>query len=497
MTNRGSRLAAAWPKSITGRLTLYYAGATILLLLIASGFLYWSLTQALASQDRRLVASKLQVLRHLLQEQADKPDALASEIEHEGGAGQPLNYYMRILDDRGGTVLETPGMGAILSTAAFPDPVPDPDEPQGCTGCRLSSNGQYLLLAGEAAVAVGTARTAKARPERRIMQVALDVTHNDATLAGYRRRLLAVLGLGLLISATTGAMVARAGMKPLREISRRIPLITASRLDERLVATYWPSELSGMAAEFDAMLDRLEESFTRLTQFSADIAHALRNPVNSLRGEAEVALGRARTPDEYQQVLGSSLEELERLSRLIDGLLFIARADDPQVALEHTRFDARREMNAVQEFYEALADELEVAVTCEGEAHLTGDPVMFRRAVSNLLANALKNTPGKGSVTLAVRQHDDGGIELEVRDTGHGIAAEHLPRLFDRFYQVPDARARPAVGSGLGLAIVQSIMRMHGGAATIASSVGHGTTVTLTFPASGADTGPQGAGTQG
>ena len=481
VTREGARPSLAWPRSIAGRLTLYYAAASVLLLLAAMGFLYISLTQALAAQDRRLVMSKLQVLRHLLEDEADRPDALASEIEHEGGPGQPLSYYLRVLDDRGATFVETPGMGALLPVAVFPDPAPPgPEARRECSACRFSADGQFLLLAGQAIVA-GT------RQAPRTLQVALDVGHNEATLSGYRRRLLAVLSFGLLIAAATGVGVARAGMRPLRDISRSVSRITASRLDERLAARRWPSELSGLAAEFDAMLDRLEESFTRLTRFSADIAHALRNPINSLRGEAEVALGRARTPDEYQQALGSSLEELERLSRLIDGLLFIARADDPQMAVEHTRFDARREMDAVQEFYEALAEEHAVTVISEGEAHLVGDPVMFRRAVSNLLANALKNTPEKGSVTLVVRQHDDGGIEMEVRDTGHGIAAEHLPLVFDRFYQVADARSRATggSGSGLGLAIVHSIMRLHGGTAAITSSVGHGTTVTLTFPAAG------------
>ena len=277
--------------------------------------------------------------------------------------------------------------------------------------------------------------------------------------------------------------MAWAALRPLARITKVTQRISANRLNERVTAGRWPAELSALAGEFDAMLDRLEDAFTRLTQFSADLAHALRNPINNLRGEAEVALARARSPEEYQQILASSLEEYERLSRLIDGLLFIARAEDSRTAIERTRFESRRELDAVREFYEALAAEHDVAVTCEGEAGLTGDPALFRRAVSNLLANALKHTPAKGCVTLSACGLAGGAVEIKVRDTGDGIAAAHLPKAFDRFFQVDPSRDQTSRGVGLGLAIVQSIMRLHGGAASIESTVGRGTTVTLAFPA--------------
>lgn len=463
------------PWSITARLAVFYAGATAFLLLLAAGYLYWSLGESLAREDRGLVFGKLQVLRLLLREHHDQPNALVNEVEHEAEANELLKYYLRVLDARGRVLVETKGMSGFLPVLMFPEPTPLAAGVPPVIAREFGPGRSYLLLTGEATAGVTGG-------ERRIIQIALDVAHNDVLLADYRQKLLTVLSLGLAFAAVAGVAVARASLRPLRAIASSARRITASKLDERIVPAQWPDELRELAAAFDAMLDRLQDSFGRLNEFTGDIAHAMRNPINSLRGEAEVALARARTPEEYQQVLGSSLEELERLSRLIDGLLFIARADDPHSAVERTRFAVRGELDAVREFYDALAAQHEVLVTCVGEAWLVGDPVLFRRAVSNLLANALKHTPVKGSVTLTARELADGAVEIRVCDTGHGVAAEHLPRVFNRFYQVDESRARTAGGAGLGLAIVQTIMRLHGGTATMTSVLGQGTTLILVFP---------------
>jgi len=318
--------------------------------------------------------------------------------------------------------------------------------------------------------------------EQRTLQIAMDGATGDTLLKDYRNQLLMVLGLGLAFAAVAGVWVARKGMRPLAEITQAAQHITASQLHERIAGARWPAELAQLATAFDAMLDRLEDSFMRLSQFSADLAHALRTPLHNLRGEAEVTLARSRKPEEYQHVLASSLEECERLSRMIDGLLFLARADDPKTAVERVRFDAREQLEAVHEFYEALASEQEVTVTCEGQAWLTGDPMLFRRALSNLLGNALRHTSAQGSVHLSVESLPDQIVEVRVRDTGSGMAPEHLSRIFDRFYRVGQAHSPVPGGIGLGLAIVQSIMRLHAGTVRVQSVLGQGTTFTLSFP---------------
>lgn len=461
------------PRSITGRLTSLYVGSTALLLMLAAVFLYLALQDSLRRADRALVTGKLHVVEMLLRDHYQRRDMLLSEVEHEAEANRIHRYYLRVLDGRGRVLVETPGMAGILPVMEFPT-----SDKRGVVEIierTLGSDRSFLMLSANA--------TEGPPPgEPRTVHVALDVHHTRQMLAEYRWKLWAMLCSGVGFAAIAGVIVTRAGLRSIRDITRATQRVTLSKLHERLVAEHWPRELRQLASEFDAMLDRLQNSFNRLTEFSSDLAHAMRNPINNLRGETEVALTRARTPEEYRQTLASSLEEFERLTRLIEGLFFIARADDPHAALKRIEFPVRGEMDAVREFYEAFAAEREVTVSCHGEAALVGDPTLVRRAVSNLLGNALKHTPPGGRVDLAVRVLQDGTVEITATDTGAGIAAEHLPRVFDRFFQVDKTRKSSGNGAGLGLAIVRSIMQLHGGRASISSTLGVGTTVSLQFP---------------
>lgn len=461
----------AW--SLTRRLTVLYVATTAALSLPAAGYLYWVLERNLDARDHALLASKVQVLRLLLRDHPQKTELLANEVEHEASES-PLRYFLRVLDERTGQVLETPGMNERLPVDRFPAAQAASDEAPNRAVPEAVHHGTFLLLSVRAPLGRG--------PETRVLQTALDISTDLALLADYRRRLLVVLGVGLGLAAAAGAWAARTGVRPLTDITRQAQQVRASHLYERIGGAHWPSELADLVAAFNAMLDRLEDSFTRLSQFSGDLAHALRTPINNLRGEAEVALARSRTPVEYQQVLASSLEEFQRLSRMIEDLLFMARADNPKAAIQRVRFDARAQLEAVREFYSALAAERGVAVSCAGEAWVEGDAMLFRRAVSNLLGNALRYTPAQGQIQLEVCAHADQAVELTVRDNGTGIPAEHLSKVFDRFYRVDHADARHPGGAGLGLAIVQSIMRLHGGSARVTSREGQGTTFTLSFP---------------
>jgi two-component system heavy metal sensor histidine kinase CusS len=465
------------PWSIAGRLSHVHALKTLALLTAAGSILYWGLARELRQQDAKLVASKLTVLAHLVSSFPLGSEAIASEIQHEAGDEGPLRYYLRILEPSGRVIIETTGMPPALSVTAFPAHAAQGAATSNCAECAPSADDRYLLASRLADGVDGTG------PVR--LQVALDIERTEGVLRRYAWLLAVVLGAGVILSALASLLVSRMAVRPVYDIAGRVRAITASRLDlQPLSSRPWPTELQGLANDFDEMLARLGEAFNRLSQFAADLAHELRNPINNLRGNAEVTLARPRTAEEYQQSLGSSLEELERLSRLIDGLLFIARSEDPRQAIDSTSFPIRRELVAVQDFYEALAAERDVRTRCDGDATITGDPMLVRRAVSNLLANALKHTPPGGTVVLNAQQRSGGGATVTVRDNGCGIRPEHLPQLFDRFYRADDgATDRP--GSGLGLAIVRSIMRLHGGEAKVESEFGVGTTVTLEVPARG------------
>jgi two-component system heavy metal sensor histidine kinase CusS len=227
------------------------------------------------------------------------------------------------------------------------------------------------------------------------------------------------------------------------------------------------------------MLARLEDSFTRLSQFSADLAHELRTPIGNMLGEAQVALTRDRSEKEYRSVIESSAAECERLSGIIENLLFLARAESAEQKIERKQFDARTALEKIAAFYQPSAEDRQIALSCEGDAEISADPMLFNRAIGNLIQNALRFTPDGGTIRISAANLN-GRAEISVADNGSGIAPEHLPRVFDRFYRADPSRS--SAGTGLGLSLVRSIVDLHGGTATIQSEAGRGTTVTLIFP---------------
>ena len=263
-------------------------------------------------------------------------------------------------------------------------------------------------------------------------------------------------------------------------MTRSLGRVDPTHLKERVAPSSWPSELQPLAIAFDDMLKRLDDSFTRLSQFSADLAHELRTPVANMMGEAQVALTRERTATEYRETIESTIGECERLSRIVDNLLFVARVDAAREPIARKRFDARKAVEKIAAFYQTAAEDRHVTITCSGEGQIYADPDLFERAVGNLLDNALRFTPDRGSIQVAVSKHSN-DFEVAISDNGCGIAAEHVPRVFDRFYRAESSRTSD--GAGLGLALVKSIVELHGGSASIQSEMGRGTTVKLTFPA--------------
>jgi two-component system, OmpR family, heavy metal sensor histidine kinase CusS len=232
------------------------------------------------------------------------------------------------------------------------------------------------------------------------------------------------------------------------------------------------------------MLARLENSFTRLSQFSADLAHELRTPISNIRGEAEVSLSRPRTLEEYRNVIESIAAECERLSGIVHNLLFLARAEGVERQIERKVFAARSAIEKIAAYYRTLAEERGISIVNEGDDEVYADALLFDRALSNLLDNALRFSPDRGTITIATRTTTD-RTELTVADRGAGIPPQHLPHICDRFYRVDSSRS--SQGAGLGLALVKSIAELHGGSVAIASELNRGTTVTLSFPAKRAD----------
>jgi two-component system heavy metal sensor histidine kinase CusS len=320
--------------------------------------------------------------------------------------------------------------------------------------------------------------------ERALIVLSLDSREALELLANYRRALFAAMLFGGLAAAILGFLTARNSLRPLHQMVETASDISASRLDHRLEVANAPQELKALAAAFNAMLERLWDSFFRLSNFSSDLAHELRTPINNLMGQTQVALSRARSAEEYHAVLESNLEEYEWLARMIGDMLFLAKADNAQAPLHAEEIDLRVELDKVAEFYEVLADEAGLKIVCTGEGRAVAERILAQRAIANLLSNAIRHTPPGGEIRAALATTAD-AVELRVSNPGPGIPPEHAERVFDRFYQVDDAREHSNTGTGLGLAIVKSIMRLHGGDAGVASEPGRLTTFTLHFPANG------------
>ena len=474
--------AGAWPDTIVSQghtlrrwsmatqLTFYYTVCTCLLLATAAATLYWALEHTLVQESQAFLTHKLQVLALIVQKRPLDTDGLDQEVREEAqvSAHSQSPYQLRVLDQSDRLIAETPGMGSTLPVTLFPKAIGgETDEREWRMAGRT-----FLLEA--ASVALGDGRWS--------LQAGQDITAQGALLGRYRRDVILLLAAGLVLAAALGTWITRRGLQPIAAIAGTMQRIGAQRLGERLQRGAWPQELSVLATEFDRMLERLQESFERLSQFSADLAHELRTPINTLMGETQVTLTQERTVSEYKRVLQSALEEHARLARMIDSMLFLAQADQSRLQATPKVLDARAELQSIADFYQALADEQGVELRCEGEGEVKADAMLLRRALSNLVSNALKFTPSGGSVMLRVAAAPDSVTSLRVSDTGVGVPAEHVSKLGERFYRVDPSRTDSTGGVGLGLAIVRSIMALHGGKLIIESRVGAGTSAVLIFP---------------
>jgi len=275
-----------------------------------------------------------------------------------------------------------------------------------------------------------------------------------------------------LVAVLAAGLAVRWGHAPLRRISATVRGITSDQLHVRLEPTDAPAELGPLLASFNEMLEQLEASFTRLTHFTSDIAHELRTPITNLTTQTQVALSKSRDPGAYREVLYSSLEELERMGKMVGDMLYLAQADQCLAGPETTAVDLRAEAGALFDYFEAWAEEIGVALVVDGHAPaVLGNRLMLRRALSNLISNALRYSPRGTALTISLIKRQ-GLVELSVENAGPEIAAEHLPKLFDRFFRVDPARQRKDEGAGLGLAIVKAIVEAHGGTVIARSSGG-------------------------
>lgn len=311
--------------------------------------------------------------------------------------------------------------------------------------------------------------------------LSLDRRHDSKLLSGFVRTSSIALPVLLLLVGLGAWLIARTSLSPLRRFHRLATSVGTQSLSQRVSSSGLPTELYELAQAFNSMLERIDDGYQRLQAFSSELAHEMRTPVATLMGRTQVGLSKTRTAAELREVLEGNVEELERLARLIADMLFIASAEHNEDILNREPVDLAREAQQVTEYLSLLAEERSLTLEVSGAATVVGDRRLIQRALSNLVSNAIRHAQANSQVDLLIAI-DDKQATVNVVNAGDGIAPDHLPYIFERFYRVDSARARLDGGTGLGLAIVRSIMSAHGGQVSAQSARDGKTTFTLSFP---------------
>ncbi|WP_025129472.1 heavy metal sensor histidine kinase [Pseudomonas sp. PH1b] len=286
--------------------------------------------------------------------------------------------------------------------------------------------------------------------------------------------LMALIGLaivGVLLASALGYWVARIGLKPLIKLSQEAQRLAPPRLSGRLQLSPLPPELSQFVNSFNSTLERVEHAYSRLESFNADVAHELRSPLTNLIGQTQVALTRGRSAEHYFEVLQSNLEELERLRSIVNDMLFLASADQGSKATKLTSTSLATEVATTLDYLDFILEDAQVRVEVQGDAQVRIEIAHLRRALINLLSNAVQHTAAGEVIQVRIEVQEQ-QVAIAVSNPGQGIASEHLPRLFERFYRVDASRSNSGANHGLGLAIVKAIALMHGGDVFVRSDQG-------------------------
>ncbi|RQS09941.1 heavy metal sensor histidine kinase [Burkholderia sp. Bp8998] len=480
-------------RSLAATLALAFGATMLAVFALVGTYVYTGLERQVSTQDDLDIVLAARHTRRLAGE-LDSLDAVRAHADRL--TSQVLGnaaLSMTAVDDRGDVLArhnvgrnerdELPAAASGTASPALPDAELFPPHAMPVPAAERITADRISTWSADGGTPVrGVVTDAMLRDGTQIrIAIARNMGDRAELLDGYRDKLKIAGGLGALVAMLLGYWLIRTALVPLREIVSNTGRITVDRLDARLDAAGAPRELRALVDAQNAMLGRLQQAFGHLSQFSADLAHDLRTPLNNMRGATEVALARPRSPDEYQALLESNLEEYDRLARMIENVLFLARAEHPTFVTRQRAFDVHDALTRIAEYFEGLADEAGSTLRVEGHGQLTADVELFRRAIGNLLANALRYTPAGGVIALRVDETAD-AVQVVVENPGEPIDPALLPRIFDRFVRGDPARSGGVPGgtAGLGLAIVRSVMELHGGTARVESDAA-ATRFILTF----------------
>jgi two-component system heavy metal sensor histidine kinase CusS len=440
--------------SLTSRLTIFFIA-------LASSVILGLALLFMVEADRHFVdldSAALDDKKHLIE------GILASSRSHEEARSrlnEALSHhhslYALVKGPQGEKLYQTNGYSGPTTQASFITN----DDGHGLQSWR-SGGREFHEMSFTAGMVQGAAGPLQ-------VSIAVDTQHHQEFMRELRRSIAIYAVLAILLSGFLAWFAAHQGMSPLRAMKRRAAAVTGQQLQERMPEDAVPIEMADLARELNEMLGRLQNDFKQLADFAADLAHELRTPISNLLIQTEVTLCTKRDLKTYQDTLASNAEELQRLARVVSDMLFLAKTERG-VDLPHKEsFSAAQGARELVEFYEAVADEKRILMSVEGDGRISGDRLMFRRALSNLLSNALRHAPVGGVVGVRI-ESSSRGIEVTVKNTGKEIPLDVQQRVFERFYRADSARRHPASdGAGLGLSITKAIVEAHGGAISVTS----------------------------
>src|SRR2546426_9866010 len=463
-----------WPRHVRSRLTLWYVVVLGgVLVLYAGGALLFLLLSLREELDRNLVED-VETVEGLL---ANEPGGFVSfRTMHPEANASSLQRFVEVWSPTGSLLYRSP---LLQGQALGRPPKPDGDTGEPEPFSQRLANGLRV-------------RTASSTYHIEDRPIVLRVAHSEEGLWRELREFLWVLLLAfpvaLLLAGVGGYALARKALAPIDTMSHRAERISADRLHERLPVGNPEDELGKLASVFNVMLARLEAGFEQLRRFTADASHELRTPLTAIRSVGEVALQDQKSPPEYRDVIGSMLEEVDRLTRLVESLLVLSRADAGHVPLQRADISFLALAQEASALVEVLAEEKRQHVAVEGDTRpvVSADRLILRQAVVNLVDNAIKYSPADSRILVRVFASDNGHATLEVTDQGLGVPPEHSSHIFDRFYRMDAARSREWGGAGLGLSIARWAVEAHGGEIGVRSAGAQGSTFWIRLPSIGA-----------
>ena len=462
-------------KSLRFRMTVWYAGLLATALLLFGSVVYFGLERLLNQQlDESLVRQARTIGDEVMVDFAKKGTHYAVTEIDESYEPAVNARFIRVTREGGGFVYRSPSpRDSSFDSSKIADVVGD--DRSGYAPRLIAGDGRPMVIQG--------LRYETPDGDAFLIETGAPYQLIAAQLRSARLAMILGIPVFLLAAVAGGLVLVRKSLQPLREITEQAERISSTNISERLPVARTGDEVERLSLSLNRMIERLEDSIQHISRFSADVAHELRTPLTILRGELETMAHQRSHDSESLEMIGNSLEEIDRLARIVDQLLVISRLDVGQAGIEREAVNLGQLAETTAEQMRLLTDEKGIIVTFSVEPGVvvSGDRLRLKQILVNLLDNAIKYVPERGTIELIVRTETDRAL-LAVSDSGIGISAAELPYIFDRFYRTDKARTRATGGAGLGLSIVKAIAIAHDGNVAVTSSEGVGTTVWVELP---------------